>query len=252
MKKRYFYLTAVIAVLSFTAFGLMIKPFGYQASAKVSNNTGDKPPSETLVAKMKKAEENLRGIEQTLDKIEESRVITAEDNDALDRNGSDLGETLHDAFQESSRSAQRAAETEGKEGNVNDLAYFESFESDHVRRTETIYTRSEKILRGIEDGSIILKDRQPDGVNMAKAGYAKDQSEAACEPNPATGSKVLKACLAPCLAQNWAACATCIIRNVPAGIQQYNQFRNCWDNCRGFWKWFCRAKCLATFVYWIY
>lgn len=252
MKRKYFYLTAVIAVLSFAALGLMINPFSNQAAAKVAAKTNDKPPSDTLVAKMRQAEENLRGIENVLAKIEESRVITAEINETLDKNGLDLGDTLNDAFQEASKSAQQAAETEGREGNVGDLVYFESFEQDHVRRTEQIVARSEKIQRGIEDGTIILKDRQEPGVMMAKANYTVEKSDNACETTSANGSKVLKPCIAPCIAQNWAACATCILRNVPAGIQHYNQFRNCWNNCGGFWKWFCRAKCLATFVYWIY
>lgn len=255
MKRKYWYLTAIVAVLSFAAFGLTMKPFGYQASAKVTNKTGDKPPSETLVAKMRKADENLRIIEKTLVKIEETKVITAEDNGALDDNGAVLAETLHEAFQEASKSAQKAAETEGRDGNVGDLEYFETFEQDHVRRTEEIVARSEKIQRGIEDGTIILKDRPEEGLNMAKANYndkADKNAKSTCETTSVTGAKVLKPCIAPCIAQNWGACATCILRNVPAGIQQYNQFRNCWDNCRGFWKWFCRAKCLATFVYWIY
>lgn len=252
MKRKYFYLTAVIAVLSFAALGLMVNPFSNQAAAKVATKTNDKPPSDTLVAKMRKAEENLRGIETILNKIEESRVITAEINEALDKNGLDLGDTLNEAFQEASKSAQQAAETEGREGNVGDLVYFESFEQDHVRRTEQIVARSEKIQRGIEDGSIILKDRQEPGVMMAKANYTGDKNDNSCETTSTNGSKVLKPCIAPCIAQNWVACATCILRNVPAGIQHYNQFRNCWNNCGGFWKWFCRAKCLATFVYWIY
>jgi lipopolysaccharide export LptBFGC system permease protein LptF len=252
MKRKYFYLTAIIAVLSFAALGLMINPFSQQASAKVAKKTNDKPPSDTLVAKMRKAEENLRGIESSLAKIEESKVITAEDNEALDKNGFGLGETLNEAFQEASKSAQQAAETEGREGNVNDLVYFESFEQDHVRRTEQIVVKSEKIQRGIEDGSITLKDRQESGLMMAKANYTSDKNDNSCETSSVNGSKVLKPCVAPCIAQNWAACASCILRNVPAGIQQYNQFANCWNNCRGFWKWFCRAKCLANFVYWIY
>lgn len=257
MKRKYFYLTAIIAVLSFAALGLMIKPFGHQASAstKVVVKMGDKEPTDALVAKMKQAEENLRGIEKTIDKIEQTKVITAEDNAALDNNGATLAETLNDAFQQASRSAQAAAESEGREGNVSDLEYFESFEQNHVSRTEAIVKRSESINKGIEDGTIILRDRPQDGVTMAKANYndaANKTDNTTCETTSVTGAKILKPCIAPCIAQNWGACAACIIRNVPAGIQQYNQFRTCWDNCRGFWKWFCRAKCLATFVYWVY
>ncbi len=254
MKKRYFYLTAIIAILGIAALGLMVKPFNYKTSAKVANKSSDKPPSDTMVAKMGKADETLRGLEKTLDKIEQTRVITAEDNLALDSSGLGLADTLYDAFQEASKSAQKAAESEGREGNVGDLEYFESFEQDHVSRTEAIVERTNKIENGIEDGTIILKDRPEEGLTMMKAGYnSADKSDKTfCETTSASGSKVLKPCIAPCLAQNWSACASCILRNVPAGIQHYNQFRDCWNGCHGFWKWFCRAKCLGTFVYWIY
>ncbi len=254
MKKRYFYLTAIIAVLGFAVLGLVFQPVSQRAAAKATVNFGDREPSDNIKEKMNSAEEKLRGLEKSLDKIEADRVITAEDNDALDKNGLALGDTLYEAFQAASMSAQKAADSEGREGNVADLEYFESFEADHVKRTETIVERSEKIQRGIEDGTIILKDRQEPGVMMAKANYnAKNEKpESACETMPANGSKVLKPCIAPCIAQNWSACATCIIRNVPAGIQHYNQFRDCWNGCHGFWKWFCRARCLAVFVYWIY
>lgn len=268
MKTKYFLPIAIFAVICFTAFGLTFNTATLQAAPQISENAPlpapVMPPSDSLKAKMEKAEKHLAGLETTLEKIERTRVITPEDNEALDGNGLGLADTLHEAFQEASRSTLDAAESEGKNGNVDDLAYFESFEQNHTSRTEAIVARTERIQRGIEDGTIILKQGPATPAKMTNASYNRETktslspglSETAdyscAVAGSKSGSKILKPCIAPCMAQNWVDCATCIIRNVPAGIAQYNQFRNCWNNCGGFWKWVCRAKCLGTFVYWIY
>lgn len=270
MKTKYFLPIAIFAVICFTAFGLNFNSNTLQAAPRISEKENAsltaspvKPPSDSLRAKMEKAGVHLAALEATLDKIEQSRVITPEDNESLDTNGLAMGDTLHEAFQEASRSTLDAAESEGKNGNVEDLAYFESFEQNHTSRTEAIVVRTERIQKGIEDGTIVLKQAPPTPV-MIKAGFNRDTkpslspslfetADSSClVAGSKSGSKILKPCVAPCLAQRWVDCATCILRNVPAGIEQYNQFRNCWNNCSGFWKGFCRAKCLATFVYWIY
>ncbi|HLL99499.1 MAG TPA: hypothetical protein VK400_00455 [Pyrinomonadaceae bacterium] len=217
---------------------------------------------------MEKAEAHLAALETTLAKIEESRVITPADNETLDNNGLALGDTLYAAFQEASQSTLAAAESEGKNGNAEDLPYFESFEQNHTSRTEDLVVRTDRIQKGIEDGTIILKQGPATPAKFTKAGY-KSETKTSLSMSPGlsetadascgivaagskSGSKVLKPCIAPCIAQNWVDCASCIIRSVPAGIQHYNDFRNCWNNCGGFWKWACRVKCLAVFAYWIY
>lgn len=280
MKTKYFLPVAIFAVICLTALGLGLafNTATLQAAPQAletGNNSSSAtllPPSDTLRQKMERAEVHLSALESTLTKIEESRVITPEDNYALDSNGLALGDTLYAAFQEASQSTLDAAESQGRSGNAQDLPYFESFEENHVRRTEAIAARTDQIQRGIEDGSIILKSG-PAGAGataeakMTKASFNKSETKPVMSPGLAetanlscgvegskTGasSKVLKPCIAPCIAQNWAECASCIIRSVPAGVNYYNQFRSCWNNCSGFWKWACRAKCLAIFVYWIY
>jgi hypothetical protein len=266
MKTKYFLPIAIFAVICFTAFGLTFNTATLQAAPQVSKTETAPvmPPSDSMKAKMEKAEKHLLGLEATLEKIERNRVIIPEDNEALDLNGLGLADTLNEAFQEASRSALDAAESEGKAGNVEDLVFFESFEQNHTSRTEAIVARTERIQKGIEDGTIILKQAPATPAKITNASFNRETktsfapglSETAntsCGVLGSTsGSKILKPCIAPCIGERWAECASCIIRNVPAGIAQYNQFRNCWNNCGGFWKWFCRAKCLGTFVYWIY
>lgn len=275
MKTKYFLPIAIFAVICFTAFGFTFNTATLKAAPQISEkeNASLPPvdslrPSDSLRAKMEKAETHLSALETTLAKIQESRVITPEDNETLDNNGLALGDTLYAAFQEASQSTLAAAESEGKNGNAEDLPYFESFEQNHTSRTEAIVARTDGIQRGIEDGTIILKQGPATPAKFTNAGY-KSETKTSLSVSPGlsetadsscgiiaagskSGSKVLKPCIAPCIAQNWVECASCIIRNVPAGIQHYNQFRNCWNNCGGFWKWFCRAKCLGVFVYWIY
>lgn len=259
MKTRYFLLVAIFALFSFAAIGLTANMSTLKAAPKEMPAA---PPSDSLRAKMEKAELHLSTLEKTLAKIQETRVITTDENAALDNNGLALADTLFDAFNEASQSTLKAAETEGREGNIQDLSFFESFEQNHVSRTEAIMAKSEQIQRGIDDGTIILKDSpQTATAQMTKVAYEKKaENNVNLAPGisecPTVGSKsgakILKPCIAPCLAQKWAECATCIIRSVPAGVNYYNQFANCWNGCGGFWKWFCRAKCLAVFVYWIY
>lgn len=262
MKTRYFLLVAIFAVFCFTVIGLTANMSTLKAAPREIPAAPAMPPSDSLRAKMEKAELHLSALEKTLARIQETRVITPDDNAALDNNGLALGDTLYEAFNEASQSTLKAAETEGREGNVEDLAFFESFEQNHVSRTEAIVARTEQIQKGINDGTIILKDApQTSAANMTKVGYATPKAENAnlapgiseCPTvGSKSGAKILKPCIAPCLAQKWADCASCIIRSVPAGVQYYNQFANCWNSCGGFWKWLCRAKCLAVFVYWIY
>lgn len=264
MKTRYFLLVALCAVFCFAVIGLTANMSTLQAAPKVEkeNPSTPAPPSDSLRAKMEKAEVHLSTLEKTLARVQETRVITSDDNAALDNSGLALADTLYEAFNEASQSTLKAAETEGREGNVEDLAFFESFEQNHVSRTEAIFARTEQIQKGIEDGTIILKDSpQAAAAKMTKVAYEKKaENNVNLAPGISecptvgekSGAKILKPCIAPCLAQRWADCASCIIRSVPAGINYYNQFANCWNSCGGFWKWFCRAKCLAVFVYWIY
>jgi hypothetical protein len=282
MKTKYFLPVAIFAVICLTALGLGLafNTARLQAApqaSKTENNSSPAaatalPPSDTLRQKMEKAEVHLSALEATLTRIEETRVITPEDNNALDSNGLALGDTLYAAFDEASQSTLDAAESEGRSGNAQDLPYFESFEENHVSRTEAIAARTEQIQRGIDSGEIILKQSPttlaPSEAKMTKVGYNKSEIKPSLSPaglaetadftcgvagsKTGSSSKVLKPCIAPCIAQNWAECASCIIRSVPAGINYYNQFRNCWNNCGGFWKWACRVKCVAVFVYWIY
>lgn len=58
-------------------------------------------------------------------------------------------------------------------------------------------------------------------------------------------------CIAPCAAQNWAACAACIVAAGPAAIQAWNTFAGRWNGCGKCWKpwtWWCKAKALTALI----
>jgi hypothetical protein len=180
MKTKYFLPIAIFAVICFTALGLTFNTATLQAASQVSKTENASlrapvmPPSDSMKAKMEKAEKHLLGIEATLEKIERNRVIIPEDNEALDLNGLGLADTLNEAFQESSRSALDAAESEGKTGNVEDLVFFESFEENHTSRTEAIVARTERIQKGIEDGTIILKQAPASSAKITNASFNRE------------------------------------------------------------------------------
>lgn len=59
-------------------------------------------------------------------------------------------------------------------------------------------------------------------------------------------------CVALCFAQQWVACANCVINAGPAAVRAYNNFVRCWNELPGkpWWmpRWLFRAGCLAVLV----
>ena len=255
MKNKRFLVLSMLTVLGLSAICLIFKPtilFAQSESKAAAPTTVTLKPSAGLSEKMASADEQFTVLERTLDKIQQERVVTAEDNALLDESGMAIADTLKDAFLEASRSTLDAAESKGLKGNADDLAYFESFETSHVRRADRITVLSLEIESGIRGGSITDNSKQTVGANVATVNYVKEDKSKECTVESSSSAKVLRPCIAPCIAKNWAACAQCILQNVPAGIQHYNNFANCWNGCSGFWKWACRAVCLGKFIYWIY
>jgi hypothetical protein len=256
MKNKRFLVLSMLTVLGLSAICLIFKPtiLFAQSESKAAAPVATLRPSAGVVEKMASADEQFTVLERTLDKIQQGRTVTAEDNAVLDEAGMAIADTLKDAFLEASRSTLDAAESKGLRGNADDLPYFESFETSHVARADRIATRSLEIESGIRNGSILDNSKQTAGPNVATVNYVKEDKSKDCavETSNSTSAKVLKPCIAPCIAKNWAACAQCILSKVPEGIQYYNNFVNCWNGCSGFWKWACRAVCLGKFVYWIY
>jgi hypothetical protein len=82
---------------------------------------------------------------------------------------------------------------------------------------------------------------------------------AASLPGEMTSSSVVSgggaaalACAAPCVAQNWPSCISCLVNAGLKGIEIANQFDSCWDDCAGKstkWKRFwCRVGCVAVLI----
>jgi hypothetical protein len=258
MKNKRFLVLSMLTVLGLSAICLIFKPTILFAQSDETKGVApvivSLKPSAIVSEKMASADEQFSIVERTLDRIQQGRTVTAEDNSVLDEAGMAIADTLKDAFLEASRSTLDAAESKGLRGNADDLAYFESFETAHIKRADKIAARSLEIESGIRNGSILDNSKPTAGTTVAMVNYVKEDKSNECtvDTSSSASAKVLKPCIAPCVGKKWVECAQCILKNVPQGIQYYNNFVNCWNGCSGFWKWACRAVCLAKFVYWIY
>jgi hypothetical protein len=258
MKNKRFLVLSMLTILGLSAMCLIFKPTTLFAQsdtkAVVTPTPATTPlkPSTAISEKMASVNDKFTVLERTLERIQQGRVVTAEDSALLDSTGMAVADTLKDAFLAASRSTLDAAETKGVRGNADDLPYFETFETAHIQRADRIATVSLEIESGIRNGYIIDNSKVTIGTEIATVSYVKEDKSKDCAVETSNSAKVLKPCIAPCIAKNWVACAQCILQNVPAGIQHYNDFVNCWNGCSGFWKWACRAVCLGKFVYWIY
>jgi hypothetical protein len=72
------------------------------------------------------------------------------------------------------------------------------------------------------------------------------------EPAASGAGAAALGCVAPCVAQNWTTCISCLIGVGLKGEQMANEFDNCWENCADKstkWKRFwCRFGCAAKLI----
>lgn len=239
-------------------------------------------PSQTLKSRLDKADEYFAVLENLLTKIETSKNVEEADLDTFDRAAMELAKTLKTAFDEVSASAQLASRTQGKEGNVTDLEYFEDQAERHIKKANLIAKKTEEINNAVERKRIIcvpceLRDRRVTSENIfsdktpsifVNANFSTAENSSACEGTAGSESNNLfsaigsrsksaaVACVSPCSSLNWGVCKSCLANAVSTGVGKFNQFMSSWNGCaskkREWQRKACRAAALASFVYWIY
>lgn len=171
---------------------------------------------------LKQADSQLSELEQAVQSIEQSGVVTAETLATYGDVLAAYGDTMHNATDGALKAAALAAETKGKSGSVRSLEAFEHVAKDHERRTAALQSHLAKVVDHISGGGI------------KTVGFGSDLRavfESLNKPivAPAQAALAIPA-LVPCIAQNWVACAIAVAKAIPQAVSAWNAYQSCLAN----------------------
>jgi hypothetical protein len=227
------------------------------------------------------AEQQLGELEKLADTILETGMIGADTGKRVDMVMNAYAGNFFKAYQAAHAAADKAASTEGAEGDARLLTDFELLATRHETRTIALALKWEKIHASVVQGQIkeanlslpgdvsplqqLTQEGQqqlamndvfrPDFLSIAQRGEAEKNSfgtlcrSAASAVGelivPTADAALVWKCVGPCKNKNWSACWQCIASAGPAAIQAWNDFQSCWNQNS---KWWWRTWCLAKFV----
>ncbi|HYX24229.1 MAG TPA: hypothetical protein VFC23_08770 [Thermoanaerobaculia bacterium] len=202
--------------------------------------------------------EHLNRAESAVAKIEREKRVTEEDSAAIDRELYAYATAIKSAYDRASQQAETAGKTKGKQGSVGHFITFEETAQADQKKVERIQKRLEAIDRKIQSKEIRLDERSSfrdpaAGSDVPAAAPSLYDTVVACLGgdwslvDSAEASLALP-CVAPCSAQNWGACAACIVSKAPGAVSAWNSFQSCWNGAHKPFQALKRAGCVAVFL----